>query len=165
MRPVSADRWRVFVSHTAELRDFPKAKSYVAEVEWAVSAAGHVIVDMSDFPAADQPAAQICGERVRECDVYVGVLGTRYGSPVRDVPEMSYTELEFNTATEAKKDRLIFMLDTDADDVGIPASQLIDRQFGDRQDAFRGRVKDSGLAASPTSKAISPISLSAPSSI
>jgi hypothetical protein len=66
----------VFVSHTAELRDFPKAKSYVAEVERAVSAAGHVIVDMSDFPAADQPAAQISGERVRECDVYVGVLGT-----------------------------------------------------------------------------------------
>ena len=135
----------MFVSHTAEFRDFPKAKSYVAEVERAVSAAGHVIVDMSDFPAADQPTAQICGERVRECDVYVGVLGTRYGSPVRDVPAMSYTELEFNTATEAKKDRLIFMLDTDADDVGIPASQLTDRQFGDRQDAFRGRVKDSGL--------------------
>jgi hypothetical protein len=58
---------------------------------------------------------------------------------------VSYTELEFNTSTEARKDRLIFMLDTDADDVGIPASQLIDREFGDRQDAFRRRVMDSGL--------------------
>jgi tetratricopeptide (TPR) repeat protein len=145
MNAVSADRWRVFISHTAELRDFPKAKSYVAEVERAVSAAGHVIVDMRDFPAADQPAAEICVERVRGCDVYVGVLGTRYGSPVRDLPGVSYTELEFNTATEAKKDRLILMLDTDADDVGIPASQLIDREFGDRQDAFRGRVMKSGL--------------------
>jgi Domain of unknown function (DUF4062) len=135
----------VFISHTAELRDFPKAKSYVAEVERAISAAGHVVVDMSDFPAADQPPAEICVERVRGCDVYVGVLGTRYGSPVRDLPGVSYTELEFNTATEAKKDRLILMLDTDADDVGIPASQLIDREFGDRQDAFRRRVMDSGL--------------------
>ena len=140
------NRWRVFISHTAELRDFPAGKSYVAEVERAISAAGHVIVDMSDFPAADQPPAQLCMERVRSCDVYVGVLGTRYGSPVRDLPEVSYTELEFNTATEAEKDRLVFMLDTDADDVGIPASQLIDREFGDRQDAFRRRVRDSGLA-------------------
>jgi hypothetical protein len=38
------------------------------------------------------------------------------------------------------------MLDTDADNLGIPASQLIDREFGDRQDAFRRRVMDSGLA-------------------
>ena len=86
----------------------PAGSSYVAEVERAISAAGHVIVDMSDFPAADQPAAEFCVERVRRCDVYVGVLGTRYGSPVRDMPEVSYTELEFDTATEAEMDRLIF---------------------------------------------------------
>jgi hypothetical protein len=77
-------RWRVFISHTSELRDFPRETSYVAEVEPAISAAGHVIVDMADFPAADQPAAQVCIDRVRGCEVYVGVLGTRYGSPVRD---------------------------------------------------------------------------------
>ena len=117
----------------------------MAAAERAVSAAGHVIVDMADFPAADQPAAQVCAERVRGCDVYVGVLGTRYGSPVRDKPEVSYTELEFDTATAAGLHRLVFLLDTDADDVGIPLSQLIDREFGDRQEAFRRRVRDSGL--------------------
>src|ERR1017187_143743 len=105
--------WRVFISHTSELRDFPRGTSYVDAVERAVSAAGHVIVDMADFPAANQPAAHVCAERVRGCDVYVGVLGTRYGSPVRDKPEVSYTELEFDTATEAGLDRLVFLLDTD----------------------------------------------------
>ena len=138
-------RWRVFISHTSELRNFPKGKSYVAAVERAVSAAGHVIVNMADFVAADQAPARVCVERVRGCDVYVGVLGTRYGSPVRDMHGVSYTELEFDTATEAGLDRLVFVLDTEAEDLGVPASALIDREFGARQDAFRRRVQESGL--------------------
>ncbi len=135
----------MFLSHTSELRDFPKGTSYVAAAERAVSAAGHVIVDMADFPAADQVPAQLCMDRVRGCEVYVGVLGTRYGSPVRDRPDVSYTELEFEAATEAGLDRLVFLLDTDAQDLGIPAGRLIDDEFGARQAAFRRRVRDSGL--------------------
>ncbi len=136
---------RVFVSHTSELREFPPGMSYVDAVERAVSATGHVIVDMADFPAASQPAAQVCAERVRGCDVYLGVLGTRYGSPVRDRPGVSYTELEFGTAAEAGLERLVFLLDTGAADVGIPVGALIDIEFGARQEAFRRRVRDSGL--------------------
>jgi hypothetical protein len=141
----SGGGWRVFISHTSELRDFPEATSYVAAVERAVSAAGHVIVDMADFPAADRLPAKLCAEQVRRCDVYVGVLGTQYGSPVRDRPEVSYTELEFDTATEAGLPRLVFLLDTGAADVGIPPSGLIDLKFGVRQEAFRSRVQESGL--------------------
>ena len=136
----------MFISHTSELRNFPKGTSYVAAVERAISAAGHVIVDMADFAAAGQAPARVCAERVRGCDVYVGVLGTRYGSPVRDRHGVSYTELEFDTATEAGLDRLVFVLDTDAEELGIPASALIDREFGARQDAFRRRVQESGLS-------------------
>jgi tetratricopeptide (TPR) repeat protein len=135
----------VFVSHTSELRDFPSGKSYVAAVERAITAAGHVSVDMADFPAADQPPAQLCADLVQGCDVYLGVLGTRYGSPVRDMPEKSYTVLEFDTATQERLDRLVFLLDTDAEDIGIPASALIDHEFGARQAAFRRRVQDSEL--------------------
>ena len=135
----------MFISHTSELRDFPAGKSYVAAVERAISATGHVVVDMADFAAADQAPARVCAERVRGCDVYVGVLGTRYGSPVRDRLGVSYTELEFDTATEAGLDRLVFVLNTEAEELGIPASALIDREFGARQDAFLRRVQDSGL--------------------
>jgi tetratricopeptide (TPR) repeat protein len=139
------DIWRVFVSHTLELRDYPASGSYVQAVERAIAAAGHVIVDMKDFPAIDQAAAQVCRERVRSCQVFVGVLGTRYGSPVRDQPNVSYTELEFDAASEAGIPRLMFLLNTDATDLGIPPKMLIDLDFGDRQDTFRQRVRASGL--------------------
>jgi len=135
----------VFISHTSELREFPQGTSYVGAVERAIMAAGHVAVDMADFPVTDQPPAQVCVERVQSCDVYVGVLGTRYGSPVRDKPEVSYTELEFDTATGAGLPRLVFLLDTDAADLGIPPAALIDREFGARQDTFRRQVQDSGI--------------------
>jgi hypothetical protein len=137
----------VFISHTPELREFPAGWSYVAEVEQAISAAGHVSVDSAAFPAGDQVNAQLCAERVRECDVYVGLLGTRYGSPVRDRPEVSYVELEFDTATEAGLGRMVFLLDTDAENAGIPLSALIDHEYGARQVAFRRRVQDSELTA------------------
>jgi hypothetical protein len=102
-------RWRVFVSHTSELREFPRGWSYVAAVERAVAACGHVVVDMADFPAADLPSARLCTDRVESCDVYIGVLGTRYGSLVRERPDVSYTELEFESATEAGLQRLVFV--------------------------------------------------------
>jgi tetratricopeptide (TPR) repeat protein len=140
-----APRWRVFVSHTSELRDYPEHGTYVDAVERAISAAGHVIVDMADFAATDEAPSQLCVEKVKSADVYVGVLGMRYGSPVRDRPEVSYTELEFDTATEAGMHRLVFLIDTDADDLQIPLKALVDREFGARQDDFRQRVNDSGL--------------------
>ena len=58
---------------------------------------------------------------------------------------MSYTELEFDTATEAGLDRLVFVLGTETTVAGIPPSKLIDHQYGARQEAFRRRVQNSGL--------------------
>jgi len=141
--------WRVFLSHTCELRAYPSGGSYVAAAERAVMAAGHVVVDMADFSAADQPPAALCVERLRSCDVYVGLYGTRYGSPVRDRPEVSYTELEFDTATEAGIPRLVFLLDMAASNVGIALDQLIDVEHGHRQRQFCRKVLDGGLIAAP----------------
>jgi hypothetical protein len=42
-------RWRVFLSHTSELQEFPRFKSYLDVVKEAISAAGHVIVEMAGF--------------------------------------------------------------------------------------------------------------------
>ena len=59
------DRWRVFVSSTSELEDFPADRSYVSAVKQAISSCGHVVVGIADFPAAGTPAAELCREHVR----------------------------------------------------------------------------------------------------
>ena len=139
---------RVFLSHTAELREFPAGRSFVAAAEAAVNRAGDAATDMAYFTARDNKPAEYCQERVRGCDVYVGLIGLRYGTPVRDQPEVSYTELEFDTAAEAGLPRLMFLLDENAA-VPIPPGRLLDadpdRQA--RQRAFRAKVLDSGITA------------------
>ncbi len=108
--------------------------------------AGDAVTDMAYFAARDDKPADYCRARVRDCDVYVGLIGLRYGSPVRDRPEVSYTELEFDTATEAGMPRLVFLLDEDAA-VPIPPGRLLDRdpELQERQRGFRGKLADCGV--------------------
>ena len=139
---------RVFLSHTSELREFPRDRSFVAAAEAAVARAQDAIADMAYFPVRDDKPADYCEERVRGCEVYVGLIGLWYGSPVRDRPEVSYTELEFQAATEAGLVRLVFVLDEDAV-VPIPPGRLIDAdpRLQARQRAFRARVLQAGVMA------------------
>ena len=55
--------WQVFLSHTSELREYPRGNSYIHCAERAVSAAGHAVRDMADFPAVDEAPASVCEQR------------------------------------------------------------------------------------------------------
>ncbi|MFN2496011.1 MAG: DUF4062 domain-containing protein [Pseudonocardiaceae bacterium] len=93
---------RVFVSHTAELAQFPEKRSFVDAACAAVRRAGGVAVDMADFGARDQRSPQVCQAEVLGCDVYLGVIGFRYGTPVPGRDDgVSYTEFEFDVASQA----------------------------------------------------------------
>jgi hypothetical protein len=130
---------QVFVSHTAEMAEFPEDWSFVQAALHAVGRAKMAPVEMSYFAAQEVSPAEYCAQRVRECEVYVAIVGFRYGS-VTDEKGVSYTELEFTAAGEAGLPRLVFLLESDA---AVPA-RLIDPDRGTVEE-FRGRLRGAGL--------------------
>ena len=129
---------QVFVSHTSDMAQVPEGRSFVQAALDAVGRARMAAVDMRYFAARDGRPADYCRRRVRECEIYVAVVGFRYGSLVTG-EGVSYTELEFLTASEAGLPRLIFLLEEAACPLGLGDS---DR---DAVTGFRRRLAEAGL--------------------
>jgi tetratricopeptide (TPR) repeat protein len=133
---------RVFLSHTSDLGKHTEPGSFVAAAIEAVLRARHAVTDMAYFAARDTSPAAVCVDMVAQSDVYVGIIGVRYGSPVSDRPDVSYTELEFEAAGDLGQPRLVFLIRDDSDH--LPAADEPPERRA-RQDAFRRRLLDSGL--------------------
>jgi tetratricopeptide (TPR) repeat protein len=135
---------RVFLSHTSELREHPQDRSFVAAAERAVTKSGETVMNMAYFTGREDRPAAYCRTQVHSANVYVGLIGFRYGSPVKDQPDVSHTELEFAAATEQGLPRLIFLLDEDAV-LPLPGKYLSDPRYDEQQRRFRARVAEAGV--------------------
>jgi tetratricopeptide (TPR) repeat protein len=137
MAPVGGGPRRVFLSHTSELRAYPPDRSYVTAAESAVIRAGHALTDMAYFAAQDSAPADICARLIANADIYVGIIGLRYGTLVPGRSDVSYTELEFDEATARGLPRLIFLIR----DHGARLPTGHDA----RQQAFRQRLREGAV--------------------
>jgi hypothetical protein len=129
---------QVFISHTSDMALFPEDRPFAQAALDAVGRAGMAPVDMRHFAARDGSPADYCQQRVRECEIYVAVIGFQYGSlaPGEDV---SFTDLEFRAASLAGVPRLVFLLDNIA---CSPDFRDADIRPVER---FRQQLRDAGI--------------------
>jgi hypothetical protein len=129
---------QVFLSHTSDMAQSPEDRPFVQAALDAVGRARMAPVDMRYFAARDGRPANYCQQQVLTCDVYVAIIGFRYGSIVKE-EGVSYTELEFLAASAAGLPRLVFLL---ADAALSPV--LADADLGPVE-GFRKRLSAAGL--------------------
>jgi hypothetical protein len=97
---------------------------------------GYHCVRMEDFGARELDSATFCAQRAAACDIFVGLIGQRYGSsPPDDV--RSFTEIEFDAAKAAGKPCLIFAA---PEEFPVPADLIEPDDVRARLRAFRARV-------------------------
>lgn len=100
---------RVFVSSVID-----GFKEFRLAVRHAITLLGFDPVMAEDFPAQPRSPGIACLEQVRSSDIYVGVLGPRYGSLTDS--GRSATEEEFDEASRLSLPRLIFATTADMDE-------------------------------------------------
>ena len=131
---------KVFLSSTSE-----DLAGYRDAVHRAIDGLpGFQLVRMEDFGGRDATPKDLCRRLVRECELFVGLIGHYYGScPPND--NISFTEFEYRTAIEANLPRLMFVA---PEDFAIPARlRETDGSF-ERQKALRREVLDERVVAS-----------------
>ncbi len=114
---------KIYISST--YRDLERYRRAVAQV---LRRMGHQPIGMEDYVAEGARPLFRCLQDVKDCDAYVGILAWRYGhvpadagSPTSVLPsgaalgQTSVTEFEFRQAVECNKERLMFVLDPEAE--------------------------------------------------
>jgi formylglycine-generating enzyme required for sulfatase activity len=114
-RPANS-RPRVFVSST--YLDQAARRQHVRE---ALERLGVEAVAMERFAASSQSPQENDIELVHSCDLYLGILAYRYGTPPPG-EQLSHTEIEYEAAKSIGLDRLVFVIDREA----VPMNAEVD---------------------------------------
>lgn len=122
----------VFVSSTS--RDMQDQR---AALKSLIEGLGMTYVGMEDFVPSESTPAEYIRDKVDECDLYLGIVGKRYGH-VEPGSGMSMTEIEYHQAVAGGKPLRIFVMD---DAVDVPEDHReSDPAMVEKLEAFRSRV-------------------------
>lgn len=99
--------WRIFVSSTYE--DMIPYREAVSE---ALTSIEHLPIGMEHFVSTPDRPLDVCLTDVRRCQLYIVLVGMRYGSIDEDSGK-SFTELEYEEAVKNKIPVLAFVINED----------------------------------------------------
>lgn len=134
----------IFVSSTYE-----DLKAYRDEVERSIIYMNQTIKGMEFFGSTPERPLDKCLQTVRECRLYIGIIGMRYGSVEEDSGK-SFTELEYDEAVKNRIPVLIYILDENHP----IASRFVDKGEGaEKLEAFKTRLKKAHVVSSFTTPA------------
>lgn len=112
-------------------------ESYRSAVYGAISGLeGFRCIRMEDFGSHNAQPLEICLQKVSEADIFVGIIGHRYGS-CPPGHSQSYTELEYEAALAQGKPCLMFLA---PEEHPVPAHQIEKDEQRAKQKRFRDRV-------------------------
>src|SRR5215467_8918267 len=98
-------KFQVFVSST-----FPDMHEERQAAVEAILTAGHIPAGMELFAAGDESQMQVIRRWIDESDVYLLILGGRYGS-IEPTSQKSYIHLEYEYALEKDKPLFAVVID------------------------------------------------------
>lgn len=105
----------IFISSTYE-----DLVPYREEIQRNLIRLEQIIKGMEYFGSNPQDSLTVCLSQVRECKLFVGVLGMRYGS-IDDESGLSYSQMEYNEAIKNKIPTLIYIM---SEEQPIPAKYV-----------------------------------------
>lgn len=135
-------KYQVFVSST--YTDLMDERQAVVE---QILKQGHIPAGMELFRADDRSQKDIIRKWIEESDIYVLILGYRYGTIDSD-SKISYTEWEYNLAVELNKPRIVLILSNDWLERKLNGAKLNENetllpQYVD----FKSKLRDTGRYA------------------
>ena len=95
----------IFISSTYE-----DLIPYREEVQRTLIRLEQIVKGMEYFGSSPQSSLSVCLSHVRDCKVFIGVLGMRYGS-VDEESGLSYSQLEYNEAIKNNIPTLIYIME------------------------------------------------------
>lgn len=128
----------IFVSST--YKDLAACR---AEVEKQLVGLEQAVKGMEYFGSSSDTPLEVCKAKLRECKLMILLLGVSYGS-IEPSSGKSYTELEYDYATQLGIPVLAYEADLSSSNVGIPLN-AIDYDNKSRLDAFKHQVEQSHL--------------------